>query len=367
MRLVAAALLLVCAGCPRGTDARARAAAPNRAEAERALAAGDYKTALAAARLAAAYEPDNPDNVDVAIRTRLAAFAAEPSAPPAETPDEMDYEARWMIKRDPPHAAVYETTRAQLALAKGDAAGAETLFRAAVAHDRDWPPATFGLAQALVSQGKSGDAIGLLEKLLATAPTYPPTAAALAPLYLSHGNAARAIDLYHQALKTHDEPALHLGLAEALMTQKDAAGSVAELQLVVDRDPSNARAHRRLGEIFFSTGALDLAAVEYQAALRSDDPEAAYGLGLVELARKHYSDAAHLFDRVAERLPRQANALYQAGTAHEMAGETAAAVERLRRYLEVAKAMPAERERVKDVEARLQRLGVSPVPVSPVP
>lgn len=89
---------------------------------------------------------------------------------------------------------------AQDALAKGNHAKAEELYREIVSRDQSNAEALFGLAQASLGQGKQVPAKAFLERAVAANPSHAPAIMTLAGLKYDGGERAEAAALYRRAL-----------------------------------------------------------------------------------------------------------------------------------------------------------------------
>lgn len=90
-----------------------------------------------------------------------------------------------------------------------------------------------------------------------------------------------------------------LNEAESLLSSGDSDGAIARLREAIQLNPSNAEAHRRLGDVLLTTGARPEALEAYRAATRIDPSNAAVwrALASVQLTEEAYSDAADSFAR----------------------------------------------------------------------
>lgn len=96
-----------------------------------------------------------------------------------------------------------------------------------------------------------------------------------------------------------------LVLASLALALLSAAGCSRLPRIVVLEDPLSAREHLDLGVAYERKGDLDLAAREYERALRKDAGlvHARVNLGNVRLAQKRYGDARGEYLRALERRP----------------------------------------------------------------
>jgi tetratricopeptide (TPR) repeat protein len=95
--------------------------------------------------------------------------------------------------------------------------------------------------------------------------------------------------------------------AEALLAQGDMDAALARLREAAALDPSNTRAHRRLGEILFDTGARGAAIESFRAVTRNapQDFTAWRQLAAAQFAEGLYRDAAESYRRVVSLVGEQ--------------------------------------------------------------
>ncbi len=88
--------------------------------------------------------------------------------------------------------------------------------------------------------------------------------------------------------------------ASALLDAGDTSGGIARLQEANALDPSNTRAHQRLGEVFLESGKRAEAIAEFRAVTQNapEDFAAWRALGSAQLAEGLYADAAESYRRL---------------------------------------------------------------------
>lgn len=360
--LVSIAAMASSLGCgDRLATERARAAGMHAHNAEQAMAQGDLARALAAAELASAYDPLDPRMRDLVLRVKMTAVTLAPEAFQVSAVPELDYQAETLLLRDPAHAHVYQVARGYFTFARGDAAGAEALFRDAIQKKGDWAPAHVALGQLLAKRQKREEAVAAFEDALRFDGKSAAALSGLGRLLVEKGQLDRAVELLKKSAELKDSAALRLDLASAYLARQKVAEAGSELQRAVSLEPKNGEVRRRYGEWLLTTGQLELAQREFATASQlGAEPLATFGAAMVLFQKKDFAQAAKLFEAVAGASPQLTTAHYQAGVAYEQAAQPDAAVRMLNRYVEMARAIPAERVRVEDATARLQRLQQPP-------
>lgn len=363
--LCCAALLFVCACRDGATRQRAESAALHAREAEAALERGDYARALLAAEAAAVYDPLDPRLRDLNTRVRLTALAQAPQVVNVDRPAELDYLAEMAARRDPARAHVYQTARAYLALTRDDVAAAERFLTEAV--KANYASAHAALGQLRARQGKRDEARAAFEAAVRADAGSVAALSGLGRIQLEVGEIDQAIENFGRALQQADAASLRLDLAAAHARKGRAQEAGQQLQRAVALEPRNGEAHRRLGEWLLGAGDVEGAQREFNTGSQlGAEPLSTFGLGVVSQRKGEHAQAARNFEGVFNTDPRLLGAGYQAAVAYEQAGDGASAARMLQKYLRVAAANPAERERVADAQARLQRLEAPP-PAKPNP
>jgi tetratricopeptide (TPR) repeat protein len=224
--------------------------------------------------------------------------------------------------------------------AKGDMAGAETAYRAAMAADETLMGPVIGLASVLRATDRAAEAEPLLSRVLEASPgaveAYKESArvkialnragealgdASIAAAMAENDPSAQALVLEvkvaralqelrggNQALaeqdltqlrgENPDSPEVRLGLARAQLERGDVDAAIVELTKTTELDPENAEAHFELGQVQLKRKADPAAAVSPLEKAASLDPGSAtyltaYGTALV---------GAQEFDKAVETL-----------------------------------------------------------------
>jgi tetratricopeptide (TPR) repeat protein len=137
------------------------------------------------------------------------------------------------------------------------------------------------------------------------------------------GGAQTAYDLYKEASKLDEN-----------VETRDAAESLYLRALALE--PKMAIARCNLGNIYFRRGRLDLAAVEYDQAIKDDPncPEAHYNRGYLHLDRGNPRAATSYFLTAIKLDPAFADAYFNCGMALEELGDKHTAQWHWKKYLE---------------------------------
>jgi Tfp pilus assembly protein PilF len=355
--LFSLAMTLVFACSDRREQERARVASGPAQTAEAALEQRAFSRAIAAAELAASYDPLDPKLRDLVLRARLTAAAEGAAGLHPERNRELDFHAEVMIARDPPRAHVYKTARGYLAFGRNDLAAAEAHFRDGIKDKAEFAPSHVGLGVVFLQTGKRDEARTSFNDALSHDADYRPALAQLGALLLDKSENEKAVEILTKALAKGDSADVRLSLASAYAAMQKIGEAGEQLQKAVALEPNNAEAQRRVGDFFAAIGQLEAAERAFANASRlGAEPGATFGLGIVQLKKGNPGDAARLFDGVLRLAPQMPLALYNAGLAHEGAGNSAEAARRFEAYLSVAKAEPKETTRLADASARLERL-----------
>jgi tetratricopeptide (TPR) repeat protein len=360
LRLVPVLVVLAAALCgctDRPAHQRQLTSAAHVRTAEEALAAGNFERALAAAEQAASYDPLNPAHRDLLLRIRLTALVIAPHRVTIDRPAEVDYQAEWMVERDPARAYIYLTARGHLALAQGELDRAERHLTQALSHDADFAPASAVLGQVLSRKGRGAEAITAYQAALARAPADGLALSGLGRALLESGDAAGAIDRLGKAVEVLDGVGPRVDLAQALMLQQRPEDALVHLLRAAALEPGSGEVRRRLGDLYLLLDQLDLAQQQFTiAAQLGAEPFATLGLGLVLYRRGQFEQAAPLLEAAGNSSHELVGALYQAALAWEQAKDPGKAARLQARYLQQAQGAASEAPRLQDAQERLVRL-----------
>lgn len=149
----------------------------------------------------------------------------------------------------------------------------------------------------------------------------------LARYYMAHDDIDSTLTVYRQGLKAvPNSPWLHFGSAEVYFKQGDYEAALPHYRKAIELLPDQAVFHFQLAQTYRRLEQWDKAAAEFAQAIRLNSGYAntlsyQYGIGLVELGRQHYAEAAEAFKRVLEIKPNHLAAHYYLGEALEGAGD----------------------------------------------
>jgi tetratricopeptide (TPR) repeat protein len=132
-------------------------------------------------------------------------------------------------------------------VAVGDGAGAEATFRASFEADSTRFPALIGLSRAAALQGRVDDELRLLEDAAERFPVIPLVQFQLGNAYLVRRDMFNAADAFRRTLDLDAALASpRLGLAQVLAAQGRLDDALAEVELALTFEPSNAQARQLL-------------------------------------------------------------------------------------------------------------------------
>jgi tetratricopeptide (TPR) repeat protein len=147
---------------------------------------------------------------------------------------------------------------------KGDNAGAEQQFRAAVKANPKEPNVHFGLAYLLLAQKKYDEAIPEFKAELENDPKNYQAMIYLGDAYMQQSQYDLAKEVLERALPFQDRiPLVHLDLGIVYMESGSAEAAVRELSRAVELDPDNVAAHFRLAKVYQSLGKREEAKAEF--------------------------------------------------------------------------------------------------------
>lgn len=348
---VAAGLAL--AGCgDRNASQRMSAGDALAAQAEAAITKGDFARALAAADLAASYDPLNPARRDLVLRARLTSLVRLPDTVRVDDAAAWDLQAETMTSRDPDRASMYLTARGLVLLSRS-AEQAKSRFEEALAKDATFAPAHIGLATALASLGKRDEAVTALEKALAAEPENALALSSLGRLQLEKNENEKGLASIEKAVKLRpDDASAHQNYAIALWRAKRQDDAGKAIQRAAQLDPKSASIRLELANWLKETGQADAAFEQYGIAGQlGAEPNATFARGLLLFQAKQYAEAAKSFDAAAvNRMP---SALYESGRAYEAAGDAQTAAARYQKFVQTMGSEASEKERVADAQGRL--------------
>ncbi len=238
-----------------------------------------------------------------------------------------------------------ESARVQYALGnvlmdRGDARGAITRYRKALAIDPGLVEAHYNLGNALAATGAFTDAVAEYQLALDGDPRFASAHYNLADVFQSLGMLDDAIEHYRRALRL--EPRLakaHNNLGLALVTRGAVDSAIAEYRRAIDADPTLVSAYNNLANALQSQGKIDeaLAILRQALAVDPDNAQANYNLALgLEWQGRYEAAVPHLQKVVAAR-PADQTMHHALGLALVRAGRP---TEGLREFEEAARLKP---------------------------
>ncbi len=171
------------------------------------------------------------------------------------------------------------------------------------------------------------------------------------------------IPVYTRALTVWPQKALdfHLSLASVYRRLGRLSEAEVELALVLEKRPDWNEAQLQQANLYYAAGRYDDAVAAYDRLIEGDPRSYEYwqGKGLAWLAAGEYQRAAELFAVATKRFYRSEDARFLWAEALRQDGQTAAATEQYRRFIERAGNMPEWAERVAEARTRLAGLTIS--------
>jgi Tfp pilus assembly protein PilF len=156
------------------------------------------------------------------------------------------------------------------------------------------------------------------------------------------GDYAGARKAFEQALEKVTEPAkkaeILAGIASTFVQEKKLADSVPYLEQAIAADPRNETALRLMVSVLAAQGR-DEEAKKYLAQLPDEqvlDASTQLNLGIMRYNEGKLEEAGAIFDRVLEQHPDRAEAYYFSGLVRLNQEQHAAALERFKKFLELA-------------------------------
>lgn len=161
-------------------------------------------------------------------------------------------------------------------------------------------------------------------------------------VYQDLGDTDKAIEEYKNALKTDNEASLiHLNLAASLIKKNDLPQAVEELKTTVKLDPEAIEPHAILALLYSTQEKADLAAAEYEIALKNaakinpKNLEIYKSLGALYIQQKKYKDARETYKLAVELAPSDASARFYLGSIYSELKERDLAVKELKEALKL--------------------------------
>lgn len=176
--------------------------------------------------------------------------------------------------------------------------------------------------------------------------------------------------VFRKALELGETAALHNDLGLLELARGDTQAAFEQFRAAIALDAAFAPAHINQGAVLLRAGDYPGAETEYRAVLEHDEDnlDARVALGVCLRGRGEHRDARREYEHVLEAQPNHAAALFNLGVLlAEFLDDRPGALERFRRYLELAPGGAPEREMaeryVRDIGGEL----APPPPSEPTP
>lgn len=182
------------------------------------------------------------------------------------------------------------------AMRRGDAETAVQAFQAAMARDPDDPLVAYNLALAELARGERGEALRWLERCVELDPEFRNGHFNLAELLAEEGRLPEAEAHYRRAHEIDpDDAASHVGWAKSLAALGERDRALAELAVVLEREPGNGEALTVRGIVEAQLGREVSAEASFRegAAVGSAEAEVELGVLLERQGRRAEAEAAY--------------------------------------------------------------------------
>ncbi len=148
--------------------------------------------------------------------------------------------------------------------------------------------------------------------------------------------------------------ASYLMLADCRVATQDRNGAIEALRLGVRAVPSDARLHRRLGELYRDSGDLRQSVAAFREGIALDPAEASQwnSVGMILGATEDPGAAEQAFREAIQRDPKEARYTYNLGLTLQRAHKPDEAAAYFRKTLELNPQFGAARDRLKEIEKK---------------
>jgi len=235
------------------------------------------------------------------------------------------------------------------------------LFGKALEADQNFVLAHFGLGISLFATNNRWKASGEFRKVIQLDPTFQDAYKWLGDLLV---NSPRR--LYDQAIQAYlkavelapDYAEAFVGLGDARQAKGEYDQAIGEYQKALALEPENVRVHYGLGKIYYNEKQMYHEAVaQYERAIQLDPKflEAHLSLGEIFEEKGLYKEAVARYSHVLSIEPNHPGATYGLALAYEKV-DTNKAIEQWERYIELASALPSEKDWVDIAKKHLNKL-----------
>ncbi|HLW83480.1 MAG TPA: tetratricopeptide repeat protein [Candidatus Acidoferrales bacterium] len=235
----------------------------------------------------------------------------------------------------------------QVLMQKGDLAGAEKMFREALARNSSYPQALIGEGQILLRKNQPAKAAKDFEAVLRLQPDSLPATNGLATALRQSGKTHRAENEFNKARELFRLQQSRLQAEEKnnrgleLWHHGDLSAAAQTFRRALDDAPDYAMAHNNLGSVLYLMGDAEGASREFSAAV-ADRPGYALAYdnwGIVLLGQGDVEGAIKRFTAAIAAAPGDANAHLNLALALEREGKDKRAESQLRLAVELAPQM----------------------------
>ncbi len=163
----------------------------------------------------------------------------------------------------------------------------------------------------------------------------------MAAIYEQQGDIDMAIREYKKALKTDNQNAvIHLNLAATYIKDNKIPDAIEELKLTARLDPEAVESHAILALLYSSQNKPDLAAIEYETALKNASKrepaniDIYKGLGVIYLQQKKIPDAENIYKLVLNLSPDDPEAHFYLASIYDELHKRGLAIAELKKSLQ---------------------------------
>ena len=274
-----------------------------------------------------------------------------------------EQEGRRLAERYTTSAEAFERFARALSLADTgddheDLPQAVSLFKEAVKLDAKFSMALRQQGDLLFRRGYYAGAAEAYQSLLGMSKRSASVYRLLGNAYFAQHDATRALDAYKHALQLDARDSqLHLDLGLAYAALKDYENATKTLLRALEFKPDDPLDFANLGVVYLLQGnfAATTASLRRAQLLHGSDPVLAYNLGLSLMLERSYDQARAQFERALQLKPDFAAAAYQLALIYERF-DASQAIERWRKYLDLARGKSEEQGWLALAEEHLQHL-----------
>ncbi|MEK7204742.1 MAG: tetratricopeptide repeat protein, partial [candidate division NC10 bacterium] len=235
------------------------------------------------------------------------------------------------------------------------------LLGKALEADQNFVLAHFGLGISLFATNNRWKASGEFRKVIQLDPTFQDAYKWLGDLLVGSPRRLydQAIQAYQKAVElAPDYAEAFVGLGDARQAKGEYDQAIGEYQKALALEPENVRVHYGLGKIYYNEKQMYHEAVaQYERAIQLDPKflEAHLSLGEIFEEKGLYQEAVTRYGQVLSIEPNHPGATYGLALAYEKV-DTNKAIEQWERYIELASALPSEKDWVDIAKKHLNKL-----------